>query len=86
VQIILSFESELLLKLDGVTDMQETQCRHCGSCEVRVKEIEIRHINSHTMALNAKEKVRELECQRCGWVASLSQDSFSKSLSGALLV
>ena len=51
--------------------MQQTQCHHCASTDVRVKDIEIRHINSHTMALNGKEKVQELECLRCGWVISL---------------
>jgi len=52
--------------------MQDEKCRYCGSQDVRVRNIEIRQINSRTMALCSKENVRELECNRCGYVLSLS--------------
>ena len=67
------------IQLDGEADMQEHQCRHCGSSEVLVKEIEVRHINSVTMVLNAKEVLKELECKHCGWIVALPQEAISVS-------
>jgi hypothetical protein len=51
--------------------MQEVKCRNCGSHSVRVKEIELRHINPRSMALRSREIVRESECKSCGLVLSL---------------
>lgn len=53
--------------------MQETCCRHCGSTSVKLKEIEIRHINSRTMNIASKQKVTELECTGCGLVTSMDK-------------
>jgi ribosomal protein L40E len=55
--------------------MQEKRCRHCGSSAIKVKEIEIRHINSHNMSVASKQKVTELECMSCGLVISLDKAS-----------
>jgi len=50
--------------------MQDSQCRNCGSGNVRTKEIQVRHINSQTMGLSSTETVYELECKACGWVVT----------------
>lgn len=50
--------------------MKEGQCRNCGSVNIRLKEIQVRHINSRTMCLSSTETVHELECKACGWVVA----------------
>lgn len=51
--------------------MQEARCRNCGSTSVRVKEIELRHINPSNMTIRSRETVRESECKSCGLVLSV---------------
>ena len=51
--------------------MQNAKCRNCGSHDIRVKDIEIRHLNANTMVLRSREMVREAECKACGLVLTL---------------
>jgi hypothetical protein len=58
---------------DEASAMQEKFCGHCGGSQIQTKEIEIRHINSNTMALASRQKVIELFCKACGWVSSIEK-------------
>lgn len=51
--------------------MQDGKCRHCGSLDVRGKNLEIRHVNLNNMQPRSREMVRELECLSCGFVVSV---------------
>lgn len=51
--------------------MQNKRCGSCGSQDTRIKEFEIRHVNSRTMKLNSSQKMKELVCRECDWHITL---------------
>lgn len=50
--------------------ISNTICKLCGSHNVSIKEIELRHINS-SMKMTETHRLTELKCRDCDWTDSL---------------